>query len=240
MRISPPVRMNRSGSGAKTAPCAATARPRRSARAAGPSPRPAAGLHHVPAAAVVEGHRQRDAGVVGVSSRPRPRRRAACRTPRCGRRRCGCARRRRQLAQVLGDGHQHQAHQPGDFVVGRFQFSDEKANTVRYSTPRSAQALMTLHQRIHALLVAEEARHVALLGPAAVAVHHDGHMARHRHSPRGIANSCGDAGRTWGSPMAAQTAITSASLPCTSGRSRRSCGRSASAPRPARGARRPR
>ena len=37
-----------------------------------------------------------------------------------------------------------------------------------------------VQEGIDALLVAEEARQKALLRPAAVAIHHDGHMARDR------------------------------------------------------------
>ena len=48
------------------------------------------------------------------------------------------------------------------------------------STPASTRALDDLAHGLHARAVAERARHVALARPAAVAVHDDRDVARHR------------------------------------------------------------
>src|SRR5262249_51204546 len=72
------------------------------------------------------------------------------------------------------------------------------------------------HERVDALLVAEEARHVALARPAAVAVHDEGDVAGDRAGIRAAAVGEGRAGRGRLRHALGYTAMTSASLPCTS------------------------
>ena len=80
IRTSPPVRMKGSD-GTKSSPCAWTGVFVEVLRAMPSAIARRVGLHDVPAAAVVEGHRQRDARLCAVSPRPGPRLRAPCRRP---------------------------------------------------------------------------------------------------------------------------------------------------------------
>jgi len=141
----------------------------------------AAGLHHVPAATVVEGHRQGDAGVVlGGLLGFGPGRTQAIRHGIAVTHDDNLDAITGQLAQVFGDGHQHQAHQARDFVFGALPVLGREGKHGEVLDAAVGTGVDHLDQRIHTGLVAEEARQVALLRPAPIAIHHDGHVARHR------------------------------------------------------------
>ena len=180
MRTSPPVRMNRSGSGAYASAMSDDSAARRALGGHARRDGLAAGLHDVPAAAIVEGHRQRDARVVrGAALGLVPGGahlvvdRAAVADDADAHALLG------QLGQVLRHRHQHQAHQAGDLFARALPVLGREREHREVFDAAVGAGLHAAHQRIDALLVAEEARHEALLGPAAVAVHHDGHVARH-------------------------------------------------------------
>ena len=108
---------------------------------------------------------------------------------------------------------------------GRRQFSLEKAKSVRYSTPCSAQALTTSRTDSTPLRWPRHARQEALLRPAPVAVHDDGDVARHAARFGNDLRGTGEVGHRveqWPfleSGLAAstpQTAISSFSLSATS------------------------
>ena len=136
------------------------------------------GLHQVPAATVVEGHRQGDAGVVLgqllglIPGRTQPVRQAITladdddSNPVTG-----------QLGEVLGHRHEHQAHQARHLVLGSLPVLRRKSEHGEVLDTAIGAGLDHLEQSVDAGLVAEKSRQMTLLGPAAVAVHHDGHMA---------------------------------------------------------------
>ena len=103
-----------------------------------------------------------------------------------------------ELGEVLRDRDEHQAHQAGDLLARPLPVLGREREHGQVLDAAVGAGVHRAHERVDALLVAEEARHVPLLGPAAVAVHDDGDVARH-------------AGATCGT-LAHQTAMISASL----------------------------
>ena len=187
MRTSPPVRMNRSGSGAwRRAPCSASsASPRRDLRPNPARDRTPAGLNDVPAAAVVE----RDPDSVMrvlcavLVSALFPRLDAASAET------IGAVADDADLARpcppacrgiCASSATQHQPHQ-ARHLFGRAVSSSQTRTRTPSGTRRRGRHRREHgpHQCIDALLVPEEARHEALLGPTPVAVHHDRDVTRH-------------------------------------------------------------
>mmetsp|Transcript_10610 Transcript_10610/g.43394 ORF Transcript_10610/g.43394 Transcript_10610/m.43394 type:complete len:538 (+) Transcript_10610:732-2345(+) len=111
---------------------------------------------------------------------------------------------RAHLGEVAADSSQHQAHQPGDLVARPLPVLAGEGEDGEVFDVAVDAGLHHLDQRIHPGLVAEEARQEALLGPTAIAIHHDGDMARRR---RAVLRHGG--GRV---QDGAQTAMISASL----------------------------
>jgi hypothetical protein len=137
-------------------------------------------LDDVPAAAVVEGDRQVDPGVVagavlgvlpGLAQLVRDL--GAVADDADANAVAG------ELGEVLRDGDEDQAHQAGDLFARPLPVLGREREHGQVLDAAIGAGVDGAHERIDALLVAEEARHVPLLGPAAVAVHDDGDVARH-------------------------------------------------------------
>ena len=258
MRISPPVRMKRSGSGAKDSAMwrdshCLVEHLRLHALGQGA----AAGLHHVPAAAVVEGHRQRDAVVVlGQLLGVLP---GAPQLVGDGRAVADDADAHAvagQLGEVLGDRHQHQAHQARDFlggalpVLGREGEDGEVAHAAvgegirRRAPARPRPACGRRSAACSAGAPSGRCRPSPRPRGAARPAH------RHRLGTSAFASPWRCSGRVLGQGQFGHRhggqdggfRPPSPPLPCRArgGRSRRWCGRSGAALRPGRGARRPR
>ncbi len=117
-----------------------------------------------------------------------------------------------QLGEVLGDRDQHQPHQPGDFFGRPLPVLRREREHGQVLDAAIGAREHRAHQRIDALLVAEEARHEALLGPAAVAVHDDRHMAGNARARIGRIAQGRSKVRDDGAGTRPQTAMISASL----------------------------
>ena len=199
MRRSPPVRMNRSGSGTSPSTSSSAAATSLFGDVLGAQRALCASLrkllsclHHVPAPAVAHGHLQ----LAGRRCRPSVASAAAMRA---------CSRTRQRLA-VADEAHAHavlvqlrdlaverieeQAHQARALLpAGRCQFSLENANSVSASM-LALRALLDGHAHgVEALLWPATRGMAAGRGPAPVAVHDDCDVPRETHVAAGIDGS---------------------------------------------------
>ena len=183
MRCSPPVRMNRSGSGAKRE--RQIRRQMRFVEAAGVArvlrEHAVDRLHDVPAPAVVGGDRQREAVFAAVScsasSISATRRGSKLdRSPTTLRRmRFSCS-----LATSLLERAHEQLHQERDFVGRTAPVLAAEGEQTSGTRRRARCSAGHLAHRLEPAPMTGHARQEALLRPAAVAVHDDGDVTRHR------------------------------------------------------------
>lgn len=138
-------------------------------------------LHHIPAPAVVDAHVQNQllvvaGGVLSLAQCMAHRgRQGAALTDKMQLNALGM-----QFGHFFGHGFEEQVHQAADFIRRAIPVFGRESENRQYLDATLRAGTHAAFQRLQPFAMTGQTRHEAFFGPAAIAIHHDGHMLGHR------------------------------------------------------------